>query len=308
MRPCREASGAHRATTNILGSANEGSAHKRRRHPGDRPARDAACAARGCPAIELAVIAPDSNRSASARSITTRSPLWVEEVEFGDGTSRLRDRRHAGRLRPLRGAGPDRVRARADRRRASTTAPTSATTSPIRGRSPRRSRAPCSACRRSPSRSSRRSARWTSASVASSTSSVAASFTAAPGRAARGAADLAGNAAERQLPGASRPGSSQGAEVTRLGKRIYRDKLELEEEDRSGRPPQAPVPDLRRRPLLPPRGRHGLRGDPRRQDLGDAAALRAHRRRADGGAARLGPREPDRPGRRGGGHAARRPE
>jgi 5'-nucleotidase len=37
--------------------------------------------------VELAVIAPDSNRSATARSITTRKPLWVEEVEFGDGTS-----------------------------------------------------------------------------------------------------------------------------------------------------------------------------------------------------------------------------
>jgi 5'/3'-nucleotidase len=39
------------------------------------------------PGLELAVIAPDSNRSATARSITTREPLWVEEVEFGDGTS-----------------------------------------------------------------------------------------------------------------------------------------------------------------------------------------------------------------------------
>src|SRR5436305_2062601 len=39
------------------------------------------------PAIELGVIAPDTNRSATARSITTRRPLWVEEVEFGDGTS-----------------------------------------------------------------------------------------------------------------------------------------------------------------------------------------------------------------------------
>jgi 5'-nucleotidase len=39
------------------------------------------------PGIELAVIAPDSNRSATARSITTRRALWVEEVEFGDGTS-----------------------------------------------------------------------------------------------------------------------------------------------------------------------------------------------------------------------------
>jgi 5'-nucleotidase len=38
------------------------------------------------PGVELAVIAPDSNRSATARSITTRKPLSVEEVEFGDGS------------------------------------------------------------------------------------------------------------------------------------------------------------------------------------------------------------------------------
>jgi 5'-nucleotidase len=37
--------------------------------------------------IDAHVIAPDSNRSATARSITTRSPLWVEEVRFDDGTS-----------------------------------------------------------------------------------------------------------------------------------------------------------------------------------------------------------------------------
>jgi 5'-nucleotidase len=37
--------------------------------------------------VELHVIAPDSNRSATARSITTRSPLWVEEVTFDDGSS-----------------------------------------------------------------------------------------------------------------------------------------------------------------------------------------------------------------------------
>ena len=36
--------------------------------------------------VEVHVVAPDSNRSATARSITTRSPLWVEEVEFDDGT------------------------------------------------------------------------------------------------------------------------------------------------------------------------------------------------------------------------------
>jgi 5'-nucleotidase len=39
------------------------------------------------PGVELAVIAPDSNRSATARSITTRKPLWVDEIEFGDGTT-----------------------------------------------------------------------------------------------------------------------------------------------------------------------------------------------------------------------------
>ena len=39
------------------------------------------------PGVELSVIAPDSNRSATARSITTRQPLWVEEIEFEDGSS-----------------------------------------------------------------------------------------------------------------------------------------------------------------------------------------------------------------------------
>jgi 5'-nucleotidase len=38
------------------------------------------------PGAELAVIAPDGNRSAMARSITTRRPLWVREVDFEDGT------------------------------------------------------------------------------------------------------------------------------------------------------------------------------------------------------------------------------
>jgi 5'-nucleotidase len=43
-------------------------------------------ALREVPGIELAVIAPDGNRSAMARSITTRRPLWVQQVDFGDGT------------------------------------------------------------------------------------------------------------------------------------------------------------------------------------------------------------------------------
>lgn len=36
--------------------------------------------------VELVTVAPDGNRSATARSITTRRPLWVERVEFEDGT------------------------------------------------------------------------------------------------------------------------------------------------------------------------------------------------------------------------------
>ena len=39
------------------------------------------------PGVELSVVAPNSNRSATARSITTRRPLEVEEIEFGDGTT-----------------------------------------------------------------------------------------------------------------------------------------------------------------------------------------------------------------------------
>src|SRR5215218_1493942 len=42
---------------------------------------------RGIPGLAVHVIAPDSNRSATARSITTRSPLWVEEIAFDDGST-----------------------------------------------------------------------------------------------------------------------------------------------------------------------------------------------------------------------------
>jgi 5'-nucleotidase len=37
------------------------------------------------PGVELSVVAPNANQSATARSITTRRPLVVEEVDFGDG-------------------------------------------------------------------------------------------------------------------------------------------------------------------------------------------------------------------------------
>ena len=35
--------------------------------------------------VDVRVVAPHTNRSGTARSITTRSPIWVEEIEFDDG-------------------------------------------------------------------------------------------------------------------------------------------------------------------------------------------------------------------------------
>lgn len=40
----------------------------------------------GIPGLRLLVVAPDGNRSAMARMITTRRPLWVQETAFEDGT------------------------------------------------------------------------------------------------------------------------------------------------------------------------------------------------------------------------------
>ena len=39
------------------------------------------------PGVQLAVVAPDGNRSAYGRMITTREPLWVDEIEFEDGST-----------------------------------------------------------------------------------------------------------------------------------------------------------------------------------------------------------------------------
>jgi 5'/3'-nucleotidase len=50
---------------------------------GLRALHHALCAVEG---LDVVVIAPDSNRSATARSITTRTPLAVEEVSMDDGS------------------------------------------------------------------------------------------------------------------------------------------------------------------------------------------------------------------------------
>src|SRR5215217_9234022 len=71
-RPSLESNGMRVLLTNDDGIGAEG-LHALRRALGD------------VDGIETHVIVPDSNRSATARSITTRSPLSVEEVELDDG-------------------------------------------------------------------------------------------------------------------------------------------------------------------------------------------------------------------------------
>ena len=66
--------------------------------------------------VELAVIAPDANRSATARSITFRAADVGHGGRLRGRHARLRVRRHAGRLRAPGDAGPDRrLPARPDR-------------------------------------------------------------------------------------------------------------------------------------------------------------------------------------------------
>ena len=81
-------------------------------------------------------------------------------------------------------------------------------------------------------------------------------------------------------------GDAKGAKVCKLGKRIYRDELHLAEEEGNRRL----LPDLRRRPELPPRGRLRLRRHRRRLHRRHAAALRPHAPSGLGGARRLRPR------------------
>ena len=94
-------------------------AHQRRRHRGRGPAGAAARAARRSTDVELAVIAPDGNRSATARSITTRRPAvgrggrrsaTAPSATRRDGTPV--DCVRLARARPDRGlrARPDRLR------------------------------------------------------------------------------------------------------------------------------------------------------------------------------------------------------
>ena len=164
---------------------------------------------------------------------------------------RLRHRRHAGRLRPLRRprpaggpAGPDRLGdqpRRQPRRRHHLLGHGRRGVRGDRPRDPGGRR----------SRSSPRRGRWTSATGRSFDFAVAAAFTRRPGRRCLPASRCPQG---RWSTSTARPATPSGVEVTHLGKRLYNDELKLVDEDER-RPP--PLPDLRLRALV--RGRGGLR-------------------------------------------------
>ncbi len=235
------------------------------------------------PGIELAVIAPDGNRSAMARSITTQRPLWVQEVDFGDGTiGHATDGTPVDCVRLAKLGLIDGFEAEMivsginhganlgdDITYSGTVA--AALEGIVLGLP----------------------------AIAVSQQSTAREMDFRLGRTfdfdegARFVARVVEEIDDVPLPPGTLlnvncpAGDAAGVEVTRLGKRIYRDQLKLDR--RARRPP--PLLDLRRRSRLPRRAgdRPGRGG--RRAHRRDAAALRPDRHLGDGraGQARPGP-------------------
>ena len=99
------------------------------------------------------------------------------------------------------------------------------------------------------------------------------------GPAAEFLARLVGMIGERGLPdgtvlNVNVPSPPAGGGVCRLGKRIYRDRLELEADDRRA----PPLPHLRRRPVVPRRAGHRLSDDRRGPDRGHSNPPRPDQR------------------------------
>ena len=184
------------------------------------------------------MIAPDGNRSAMARSITTRRPLWVEEVPFADGTTGYAtdgtpvDCVRLASLGLVEDFEADLVVSGInhganlgdDITYSGTVA--AALEGVVLG-------LPAIAV------SQQSGARALDYPFDGGFGfDVAAAFVARARRAHRGRAAAGADAAQRQRP---RRASPSGVEVTSLGKRIYRDELKLEQ--RGGAPP--PLLDLR---------------------------------------------------------------
>ena len=184
--------------------------------------------------VEVAVIAPDANRSASARSITTRTPLWVEEVTFADGRTGFAtdgtpvDCVRFGTLGLLDDFVPELIISGINHgaNLGDDITYSGTVAAALEG-----------AVLRMPA-------------IAVSQQSMKREMDFRLGRefdfepVARFTAQLVARLSERPIsPGtllnincpAVEPGGLRGARVTRLGKRIYRDKLELQEKDSTGR-------------------------------------------------------------------------
>ena len=183
--------------------------------------------------IVLAVIAPDAQLSATARLITTRRPLWVHEVPFEDGTiGYSSDGTPVDCVRLAQLGLVERLRPRPRGGRASTTAPTSATTSPTRARSPPRSRAlvlgiPGIAV-------SQQSQRARDGLPARPRLRLRDRGRRSPRGSSTGSTTCrcpTGTLLNINVPA----GEADGVEVTRLGKRIYRDELKQVDSDDEGR-------------------------------------------------------------------------
>ena len=177
-----------------------------------RPRGCRRCAARcsRSTGVELAVIAPDSNRSAIGRGITTRRPLWVAGGRLRRRHRRLRHRRHAGRLRALRRARAGRgLRGRADRLRHQPRLQPRRRHHLLRHRRRRARGHRARPARRSPSPSSRWRARWTSGSASQFEFEAAAAFTARVVEEIEDVPLPAGHAAQHQLPRPARSAASR---------------------------------------------------------------------------------------------------
>ena len=176
------------------------------------------------------MIAPDSNRSATARSITTRPAAVGRGGRLRRRHGRLRHRRHAGRLRALRRARADRgLRGRPDRLRHQPRLQPRRRHHLLghgrRGAGGRRARPPGVAV------SQQSLAREMDFRLGERFDfDAAAAFTARIVEEIEDVPLPEGTLLNINVPA----GDLDGVEVARLGKRIYRDQLELEDEE-SGR-------------------------------------------------------------------------
>ena len=230
--------------------------------------------------VRLCVIAPDGNRSAMARSITTRRPLWVAEHRFADGSVGYAtdgtpvDCVRLASLGTVEGFTPDLIVSGInhganlgdDITYSGTVA--AALEGIVIGlpgdrRLPavRRRRAGLPLRRRLRLRDRRRVRREARG-------------------AHRGGAAAEGDAAEHQR---ARPASPHGVEVATLGKRIYRDELKLETEEQGRRRYWIYGTD----PGFHDEPGTDLAAVAARQDRGHAAALRPDRPPESGGAEAL---------------------